>query len=59
MHYLRDEPENFLIISHGGPIIRFHMFGELNALGTSRSRTLGYVIIGPRGIYRKSCDQFL
>jgi hypothetical protein len=28
------------------------MFGELNALGTNRSHTLGYVIIGPKGIHR-------
>jgi hypothetical protein len=52
MHCLRNAPEIFLIISHGGPIIWFHMFGELKALGTSRSRTLGYIIIGPRGIHK-------
>jgi hypothetical protein len=52
VYCLKDAPENFLIISPGGPIIRFHMFGELKALGTSRSRTLGSVIIGPRGIHR-------
>jgi hypothetical protein len=52
MHCLRDALEIFLIISHGGPIIWFHMFGELKALGTSRSRTLGSVIVGPRGIHR-------
>jgi hypothetical protein len=51
MHCLRDAPENFLIISHGGPIIWFHMFRELKALGTSRSRTLGSVTIGTRGIH--------
>jgi hypothetical protein len=49
---LRDAPENFLIISHGGPIIWFHMFVELKALGTSRSRTLRSVIIGPWEIHR-------
>jgi hypothetical protein len=52
MHCLRDAPEIFSIISHGGPIIWFHMFGELKTLGTSISRTLGSVIIGPRGIHR-------
>jgi hypothetical protein len=52
MHCLRDAPENFLIISHGGPIIWFHMFGEIKALRTSRSCILESVIIGPRGIHR-------
>jgi hypothetical protein len=28
------------------------MFGELKALGTSRSRTLGSIIIGPKGIHK-------
>jgi hypothetical protein len=48
MHCLRDASENFLIISHGGRIIWFHMFGELKALGNTRSRTLGSVIIDSR-----------
>jgi hypothetical protein len=51
MHCLRDAPENFLIISPSGPIIWFHMFGELKTLGTNRSRTLGSVIIGPSRIH--------
>jgi hypothetical protein len=51
MHCLRVAPENFLIISHSGPIIWFHMFGDLMALGTSKSSILGSVIIGPRGIH--------
>jgi hypothetical protein len=52
MHCLRDAPKNFLIISHGGPIIWFHIFGELKAtLGINRSCTLRSVIIGPRGIH--------
>jgi hypothetical protein len=49
---LRNAPENFLIISHDDPIIWFHMFEELKDLGTSRSLTLGSVIIGPRVIHR-------
>jgi hypothetical protein len=53
MHFLRDAPENFLIISPDGPIIWFHMFGELKDLGTNRSCTLGSLIIGPRGIHKK------
>jgi fatty-acid desaturase len=52
MHSLRDPPKKFLIINHGGPIIWFHIFGELNALGNSRSHTLGYVIIGSSVIHR-------
>jgi hypothetical protein len=39
-------------ISPSGPIIWFHMFGELKVLGTSRSHILGSVIIGPRVIHR-------
>jgi hypothetical protein len=50
---LRHAPENFLIISPGGPIIWFHMFGELKDVGTNRLRTLGSIIIGPRGIHKK------
>jgi hypothetical protein len=52
MHCLRDAQENFLIISYGDPIIWFHMFGELKALGISRSRTLGSIIIGLRVIHK-------
>jgi hypothetical protein len=52
VYCFRDAPKNFLIISPSGPIIRFHMFGELKALGTNRSRTLGSVIIEPRGIHK-------
>jgi hypothetical protein len=51
MHCLRDAPEDFLIISHGDPIIWFHMFGELKALENSRSRILGSVIIGSKVIH--------
>jgi hypothetical protein len=52
MHCLRDAPDFFLIISPGGPIKWFHMSRELKPLGTSRSHTLGSIIIGPIGIHR-------
>jgi hypothetical protein len=49
---LRDTLENVLIISPGGPIKWFHMSGELKALETNRSRILGSIIIGSRGIQK-------
>jgi fatty-acid desaturase len=39
-------------ISSSGPIIWFHIFGELKALETSSSRILGSVIIRLRVIHR-------
>jgi hypothetical protein len=49
---LKDAPENFLIISPGGPIKWFHMSGELKAFRTNKSNILGSIIIGPRAIYK-------
>jgi hypothetical protein len=58
VHCLRGAPEIFLIISPGCPIKWFHMFGELKGLGTSRSCTLGSVIIDPMVIHRNYVINF-